>query len=103
MEDRPAALNAFLVTNLGINTFKDNDHGFIIYPNPCFGGLFNIDLRGFTGASVLRIFDESGKLLEQHFLADKAKILLDTGLHPGIYFLDLNNSGSDLVEKLLVN
>ncbi|MGA3012868.1 MAG: glycosyl hydrolase 53 family protein [Bacteroidales bacterium] len=97
------ALNAFLVTNLGINTIKNEDHGFIIYPNPCFGGLFNLDLNGLTGASVLRIFDESGKLLERLSLADKSKVLLDTGLHPGIYFLDLNNSGSDFVEKLMVN
>ena len=46
-----AALNAFLVTNLGINTIRNNDPHIRIYSNPSEGGLLKIEMTGINGQS----------------------------------------------------
>ena len=97
------ALNAFLVNNLGINTINNEDHGFIIYPNPYFGGLLNIHMTGFDGLSVLRIFDATGKLMKELTLDNQPKASMEMNLLPGMYVINVNNAGRDIVEKLLVN
>lgn len=43
-------------------TFKAN-----IYPNPS-NGLFYIDIPGYSGQLIMKIHDQSGKLMETHHL-----------------------------------
>ena len=97
-----AALNAFLVHLAGMNIL-DNKHGIFIYPNPFFGGLLNVDLNGLTGSSILRIYDVSGKLMKELALNNQPKTSLDIRLQPGIYIVNVDNEGREIVGKLLVN
>ncbi len=97
-----AALNAFLVNLLGVNTLKE-EPGFFVYPNPFFGGLFNIELNGLTGLSVVRIFDVTGKLMKELTLNNQPRASFDLRLLPGMYVINVNNAGREIVNKLLVN
>ncbi len=97
-----AALNAFLVHLLGVNKLK-NEPGFFVYPNPYFGGLLNIELNGLTGLSVVRIFDIAGKLMKELTLNNQPRALFDLRLLPGMYIINVNNAGREIVDKLLVN
>ena len=97
-----AALNAFLFSPLGINPLK-KEPGIFIYPNPFFGGLLNIELNGLIGPSELRIFNTSGKMLNSLSVNNQPKTSLKVSLLPGLYFILVNNSGQEIVEKLLVN
>ena len=81
----------------------DNKHGIFIYPNPFFGGLLNVDLNGLTGSSILRIYDVSGKLMKELALNNQPKTSLDIRLQPGIYIVNVDNEGREIVGKLLVN
>jgi len=97
-----AALDAFLVNPLGVNS-PENAPSIFVYPNPFFGGLLNIDLNGFSGSSVLRIYNGSGKLMREAALNNQPKASLDIRLQPGIYVINLNNDGREITGKLLVN
>ena len=96
------ALDAFLYSPLGINT-NGREPGIFIYPNPFFGGVLNVDLNGLTGPSVLRIFDEQGRVIKQLTLDNKPKASMDLNLDPGIYMIDVNTGLKDIRGKLLVN
>ncbi|MEI7492477.1 MAG: glycosyl hydrolase 53 family protein [Bacteroidota bacterium] len=97
-----AALYAFLVHLTGINN-QDSKPGIFIYPNPCFGGLLNVDLNGLTGSSELRIFGDNGLLMKQLTLKDHNKAAIDINLRPGIYIINVDNEGREITGKLLVN
>jgi arabinogalactan endo-1,4-beta-galactosidase len=97
-----AALNAFLVNNLGVNTIKSSP-GINVYPNPYFGGLLNIEMTGMDGLIEVRIFDVTGKLMKELTLDSQPKASIDIKLLPGMYVVNVNNGGRDIVEKLLVN
>jgi len=97
-----AALNAFLVNNLGINTIK-SEPGIHLYPNPYSVGFLNIEMAGLDGLSVLRIFDVTGKLIKELTLVNQPKALIEMRLLPGMYVINVNNAGRDIAEKLLVN
>jgi arabinogalactan endo-1,4-beta-galactosidase len=97
------ALNAFLVTNLGMNTINNDHPEMFAYPNPSFGGLLNLDLTGLTGSSILRVYDANGIQLREMTFNDQPKAIIDMKLSPGMYVMDLTNSGRNIVEKLLIN
>jgi len=98
-----AALNAFLVNNLGINTIRNNDPGIMICPDPSPGGMLNIDITGSDGQSVLRIFDITGRLMKEMTLDHQPKIISETGLSPGMYIINISSPGSEITQKLIVN
>lgn len=97
-----AALNAFLVSNLGVNILK-NEPGIDVYPNPYYGGLLNIEMEGLDGLSVIKIFDVTGKMIKALTLDNQPKASFEMNLLPGIYVINVNNGGKYIVEKLLVN
>ena len=96
------ALDAFLVHLAGINN-QNKESGIFIYPNPFFGGLLNIDLNGLTGSSVLRIFDNLGRLMKELTLNNQLKASLDLRLRPGMYVVNICNAGREITGKLQVN
>ncbi len=97
-----AALNAFLVNNLGVNTIKSSP-GINVYPNPYFGGLLNIEMNGMDGLSEIRIFNVTGKLMKELSLENQQKMSIEMKLLPGMYVINVNNAGRDIAERLLVN
>jgi hypothetical protein len=97
-----AALNAFLVHLLGVNS-PGNEPGMFMYPNPFSGGLLNVDLNGLCGSSIVRIYNGSGKLMKELTLNDQSKATVDLRLQPGIYIVAVNNSGREIHGKLMVN
>ena len=96
-----AALNAFLTNATGLNHI-DDPSGINLYPNPCFGGLLNIDLQGTAGTNNVRIFDVTGKLMKEQRLDNSSKETFDLDLKPGIYLVNVSNGNSSTIEKLIV-
>jgi arabinogalactan endo-1,4-beta-galactosidase len=96
------ALDAFLVNPLGVNNLQ-NDHGLVVYPNPYSGGLLTIELKGMKGFSVLRIFDETGRVVKELTLNNQKKASMEINLPSGIYCITVINAGQVIVDKLLVN
>lgn len=77
-----------------------------IVPNPS-GGLFTIELEAAKQASVsIRLYSLTGRLISNKYLpvvGGKNVIRFDeTGLAPGMYFVNVNNGGMNTVEKLLI-
>jgi arabinogalactan endo-1,4-beta-galactosidase len=97
-----AAMNAFLNKLTGINTHT-NGPAIFIYPNPFYGGRLNVELNGLTGMSELRIYNVSGKIMNCLTINNQPKTSFNLNLLPGIYFVNVNNSGRELFEKLMVN
>ncbi|MEI6889047.1 MAG: glycosyl hydrolase 53 family protein [Bacteroidales bacterium] len=96
------ALNAFLVTHLGQNELNI-DQKIKIYPNPNYGKLFNIELNGLNGTSVMRIYSTSGALVKELTLADNSRTCLDLGLQKGMYLVNIACGNQEFSGKLLVN
>jgi len=70
-----------------------------IYPNPS-KGLFYIDIPGYAGPLVMKISDQSGKLLETHHLVYSG--LLSWRLGEGVWKLEVVIDDSSQTDVLLV-
>ena len=96
------ALNAFLVNPLGENELNINNN-IRIYPNPTYGRLFNIELNGLKGTSIMRIYSSSGALVKELSLAENSKTCLDLGLAKGMYVVNIACGDKEFSGKLMVN
>lgn len=96
------ALNAFLTeVSTGVNEMI-NGTGFIVFPNPSASGLFNIEMNGMTGISLIRIYDLDGRLIKEQTFDNLSKVSLDPGLKEGIYIIVVRNRDKNIIQKLLV-
>lgn len=84
------ALNAFLTNTTGLNQIL-TPSGFHIYPNPCADGILNFEFSKSTGYRLVRIFDISGKLLQQHTIPGTLLNSMQLNLLPGIYFVNVDS------------
>lgn len=77
-----------------------------VYPNPN-QGVFTLNLPAEkSGKSVIKILNITGKVVFEKTLVTnkKRKILIDTGpLSPGLYFININFSGSIVNRKIVIN
>jgi arabinogalactan endo-1,4-beta-galactosidase len=96
------ALDAFMVNSLGVNSIQ-NEKGLIIYPNPYSGGLLNVELKGMSGLSDLKIFDMTGRIVKELTLNNQRKALLELDFQPGVYFIEVMNEGREILDKLVIN
>ncbi len=97
-----AALNAFMVHLLGVNE-PGKDPEIFIYPNPFFGGMLNVDLKGLSGSSILCMYNMNGKLMKELSMEGPDKASFEVKLQPGIYIVDVRNGGREFRGKLTVN
>ncbi len=97
------ALYAFLIDpTLGFNSLK-NDQRVIVYPNPNFDGLLNVELTGITGVTKLRIFDANGKMVRTQILENQPRASLDVRQLHGMYLININNREQNYSQKILIN
>ena len=96
-----AALNAFLTNSSGLNMINDPS-GFELYPNPCYGGLLNFTFRTSTGSHDVRIFDLSGRLMDEQKINSSNRSSIRLDLLPGVYLVNIDAGESSVVEKLVV-
>ena len=96
------ALNAFMYDVSTDVTEKPDDLPFHFYPNPSTDGGFNVDLRGFSGTSFVKIYDLTGKLLTEQSFEYQDQVSLDPRLKPGIYLLIITNREKVFVQKLII-
>jgi len=97
-----AALDAFLLKFTGFNSMKEEPL-LRIYPNPLYEGLLNLELKNLPGFSLLRIYDLTGNLLKEKLLKDQLRTVIDLNLLPGMYVVNLQNSGREINQKLMIN
>ena len=81
-----AALNAFLATFSGLNLYP-NPSDIRIYPNPCFGGLLNVEFASPAGTHDVRIYDISGRLIKQQRTTGAFTDAIQLNLRPGLYLV----------------
>ncbi len=74
-------------------------YSFNIYPNPS-KGLFYIDIPDYKGPLIMKIFNESGKLLETHHLMYSG--LMGWRLGKGIYTLNIQLINKQTFEIILL-
>lgn len=79
-----------LINGVGEDYTKLNT---LVYPNPV-GEFFYIDCNGFSGFDDLKIFDESGKLVQLDIIVSQNGIIKVNSemLKPGIYFVYFGNN-----------
>jgi len=97
-----AALKAFLAWPAGVDNIKGHS-GLNIYPNPASRGLLNIDLNNLREASIIRIFDITGKLIKEQKVKDQIRASINIDFMPGIYMVHVENGHQNRAGKLLVN
>jgi arabinogalactan endo-1,4-beta-galactosidase len=73
-----------------------------VFPNPNMGEFLNIDLNGLTGTSVVKIFDENGKLMHDQTFTDQNKIDMYIDLKSGIYVVKIHNKQQEIIRKLVI-
>ena len=93
-----AALNAFLATFSGLNLYP-NPSDIRFYPNPCYGGLLNIEFMPPAGVHDVRIYDISGRLIKQQRTTDTFTDTIQINLSPGLYLV---NADTGQFGKLVV-
>lgn len=97
------ALDAFLTEAwTGVNE-NINATGCLVYPNPSINGLFNLEIQGMTGISLIRIYDLAGRLVKEQTADDLSKATLDIGLKNGIYMLIVSSRDKQFIRKLVIN
>lgn len=98
-----AALKAFLTQTTGANTILKPAEQLNLYPNPCYGGMFNVEYSFPSGVRDLKIFDINGRLCKQETLNNPAGDgAVTADLPAGIYMVSLNNGRFSAIEKLVV-
>ena len=96
------ALNAFLIdVSTGVTEIRKQSE-FLIYPNPNHDGLFNLEIKGMTGTSLIRIYDPEGRLVKEQTSDNQSKVSLNLEVREGIYLLVVSNQNKKMVQKLIV-
>jgi len=97
-----AALNAFLVDpSLGIN--KVYSKSLVpVYPNPSSDGLMNIDLKNFSGKTVVKVIGMDGKVVLEKTFINQSKISLDINFLHGIYILNISHKNQQSCQKIVI-
>ncbi|MFZ1559792.1 MAG: endonuclease [Saprospiraceae bacterium] len=70
-----------------------------IYPNPT-KGLFYIDIPDYKGPLILKISDQSGKLLETHHLMYSG--LMSWRLSTGIFTIEISLSNNQIIKQNII-
>lgn len=98
-----AALKAFLTQTTGANGMIGPGEKLNLYPNPCNGGLFNVDYPNPSDVRNLRIYDVTGRLRKQQtFQNSEINCAVSADLPAGTYLVSLNNGKFATIEKLVV-
>ncbi len=95
------ALDAFLTNAAGMNGMIPFP-GFRLYPNPCYGGLLNIDHHAGAGHGTISIYDLSGRLVEEQVMGNTTTEAISPGLKPGTYLVNIGDGQHTAVKKLVI-
>ncbi len=74
-----------------------------LFPNPASGGRFTILLPEITGNTVIKIYDNAGRLRYEKSVRNGNKIEIDSRLTPGLYLVTINTKTTRVTKKLLVH
>ncbi len=75
----------------------------MIYPNPAENGIFTIEMENFSGATKIRMFDMSGKVVYQTLSIDQQFINLNLDVPKGIYIVKAVNNQISVAKRVTVN
>ena len=74
-----------------------------LYPNPTNEGKFTVLLPEIFRNTVVRIYDNIGKLLIEKVITNNDRLDIDSGLNKGIYIVRVSSDGKIFTGKLIVN
>ncbi len=91
-------------TVLGTTEIAPAEKGIKIYPNPAKDGLFYIMLDKSASSTVdVTITDAAGRqVLKSKNKVENNFVTINSNLKPGLYFVNVNNGGKMISEKLIV-
>jgi hypothetical protein len=79
-----------------------NEDAISLYPNPASSGKFTILLPEITENTVVRIYDNLGRMLYEKVAKGGNRIEIDSRLQAGLYYVSINSNGSGFTRKLIV-
>lgn len=79
-----------------------NENAISLYPNPASEGRFTILLPEITDNTVVKIYDNLGRMLYEKVAKSGNRIEIDSRLQPGLYHVTINSKGSGCTKKLIV-
>ena len=94
-------LTSEIATLLITSMNRESTYSVIARPNPFVGSTRLDILQPTFKNATLRIVDISGKLVNQLEVGSQATIMLGEELNPGIYFIELRNSSSQLNGRII--
>jgi len=98
----PFIFDPSLVERCFCSTYQDKPaktYSVIIYPNPS-TGLFYIDIPDYKGPVIMKISDQSGKLLETHHLMYSG--LMSWRLSEGIFTIEISLSNNQIIKQNII-
>ena len=75
----------------------------MIYPNPAQNNIFTIEMENLSGATKIRVFDMSGKVVYQTLSIDQQFINLNLDVPNGIYIVKAVNDQISVAKRVTVN
>jgi len=88
----------------GLRVDHDKPGQFVVYPNPS-KGLFSIESEVITNNDVeINVFDIRGnKIMSKPYSAGERMTFFLDGHAPGMYFVEINVNGQQILKKLILN
>jgi hypothetical protein len=83
-------------------TVNMNEDVISLHPNPASSGGFTILLPEITENTVVKIYDNLGRILYQKVAKGSNKIEIDSKFPAGLYYVSINSKGFNIIKKLVV-
>jgi hypothetical protein len=88
------------VTSTGVSEQVADEGGFTIYPNPADDRV--VIIRGDSQVATLRLFNVLGQKVYEGDSSSKNATLDVTSFAPGVYFVELSDSSSSAIRRVVV-
>jgi hypothetical protein len=79
-----------------------NEEAISLYPNPASAGRFTILLPETSENTIVKIYDNLGRMLYEKVAKGGNRIAIDSRLKAGIYHVSINSKGLSFTRKLIV-
>jgi len=83
-------------------TVNMNEVVISLHPNPASAGRFTILLPAITENTVVKIYDNLGRMLYKKVAKGSNKIEIDSKFPAGFYYVSINSKGFSSIKKLVV-
>ncbi len=95
----------FAETSTSVSDFKESasdGSGIAVSSNPLYQGRFVVELLETSPRAEINVFNTQGRKVYATTIKGKHRVEIDSGLEPGMYFVNIMTDNSHIVERLTV-